>query len=683
MIREDFLAAMSSPEPDERREAVIALAELPPEGADVLVTTGLGDPEWRVRKEAVRVAVALAERFDISARMVDALCQGENVGLRNSALEVLGLLGRPAAETLLEALPKAPVGARKFLVDALGDTGDFRAVPALVEAAGDPEPNLAAAAIDALARIGGPDAEAAMRRRLALPDPYQRMAALDGLDRVAARVPFAELAPALGDRMVRRVAMRVLGRTGAAEALPFLLDGLLDRPPHVIAAAARALVDLYDDSDALAALVTRRARELGEPARSALRLLLAGGDMAARQAASLVLLLAEDEPALGGVMALGADGFLPPQALSALAGWGVRAVGPLVDLARRESGAVRATALEMAADLAADGRAQGRLDEALEDVVRSAIRDALHDRDETVKRAGARSLTWWAGPEDAESLVQIAQSSSEDLAMAAGAALESLAASHPSAVEAALAGVDASSASFAALAPVVAVVGGPGAFELLNAALNSSSPTTRRASVNGLAVLGGTRASELLGYALADEDVDVRTAAARALGHLRDPQGMPLGSDSLLLALAGDSPAVQAAAARALAELGDGRAVEPLRELVRSQDGGVAVAAMESLRMLRDPTLGDLLVEALGHPDEEVVKQALYAIDEADGPRVVGRLRLGLEHPAWHVRVLSAQLLGNRRDEAARRLLEERLERETDPMVRKAIERSLEGGGAD
>jgi HEAT repeat protein len=99
---------------------------------------------------------------------------------------------------------------------------------------------------------------------------------------------------------------------------------------------------------------------------------------------------------------------------------------------------------------------------------------------------------------------------------------------------------------------------------------------------------------------------------------------------------------------------------------------------LEALRSRPDPTLDDLLVEALGHPDEEVVKQALHAIRDARGPRTVGRLAVGLEHPAWHVRGLAARLLGDVGTPEARAMLEERGAREQDEMVLRAIRRALD-----
>ena len=101
---------------------------------------------------------------------------------------------------------------------------------------------------------------------------------------------------------------------------------------------------------------------------------------------------------------------------------------------------------------------------------------------------------------------------------------------------------------------------------------------------------------------------------------------------------------------------------------------------MESLRALHDPTLGDLLVEALGHLDSEVVKQALSAIRETAGPRTAARLALGLSHEAWDVRQAAAHLLGTLGDADACEALTSRLEAEEDEMVRSALQEALEEG---
>lgn len=672
-------AALRDPDAECRRQAVGRLPELTPDDAATLLYRVLGDLDWRVRKEAVQVAVALSTRVDLVPNLVEALCDGENVGRRNAALEVLGRIGPGVAQPLVDALPRVPEPARKFVIDALGDAADPSVVGVLVDVAEeDPDPNVAAAALDALARLGGPEAEAALRRRLASKDPFQRMAALDGLARLGATVPWEELAPLLDDRLVRRVALVLLGRTWRTEAIEPLSDALADPSPHVVSIAAVALVQLHGHSDALAAAVAERVGRLPDEGRAALRNQLAGGDLRSRQAAAHLLLLARDAEALEGVVVLVSEDALSPSALGVLGDWGTGAVSPLLEVHRRAVGPARPTALELAADLLAEPMTRGEpVPPALTTSLRQAIRAAARDRDPLVVLAAARSMTWWAEPQDAPLLVQLASHGPEDVARACGEALESLSTSAPDAVREALEGVVFDGVAGAALAGVAARIGGPQTFERLQTALGADDPASRRAAVGALAAIGDRRSAEHIGYALTDENVDVQAAAAEALGRMRDEEGAPLGAEPLLLALQSDSAAVQAAAARALGEAGEPRAIEPLRELARSGAAGVAVAAMQALRQLHDPILGDLLIEALGHPDAEVAKQALKAIGGSGAERVASRLALGLSHPGWDVRALAARLLGEVGGDEARKALETRRSHETDATVRRAIEAAL------
>ena len=83
-----------------------------------------------------------------------------------------------------------------------------------------------------------------------------------------------------------------------------------------------------------------------------------------------------------------------------------------------------------------------------------------------------------------------------------------------------------------------------------------------------------------MALALADEDDEVQTVATHVLGRIRDADGGAPGLDHLVVALNSELWQVRAAAARALGRSGSMRAVEPLRETLRSGDTGVAMAAV-------------------------------------------------------------------------------------------------------
>ena len=663
--------AMRSDDPEERRRATSALPSAPDGERGALLIRALGDVDWRVRKEGARVAASVAEDWGLLPELVDGLCQGENVGLRNSALEVLERLGPRAANALLVALPRVPEPARKFVVAALGFAGGA-GVEKLAELSRDAEPNTAQAAIEALARVGGDRAEEALRGHLEAEDPVQRLAALEGLERLQAQVSLDALAPLLGDRLVRRLALRILGYSEEPGAAATLLGALEDGGAASLEATV-ALGRLLTRGGPAAREMAKLAEGLSEPVRKHLRTVAQSGRDEARRAATWVLLLARDEQSLGAAAELAADDRLPPVALDVIRRWGGSAIRPLVDASSELSPRGRAIALQMASDLAARA-------EPAPDVLRSlraALRALLSSDEATVVAAGAEALGRWAEPEDAKLLLRAARAFPEQVARAAGRALERLASSAPDAVEAELSSVPLDGQLGAALLPAVAALGGQSATDLLQATLNADDPRARRAAVMALPRLGGERAVELAGFALADEDVDVQVAAVTVLAQL-SKSGGDLGVAPLRLALRASFEPVIAAAARALGQIRDRASIATMRELVSEGRPGVAVAAMEALRVMEDPALDDLLVEALGQEDEELVKEALRAIAQSEAPRREARIALALEHSAWDVRQLAASLLGQLGTDEARASLTKRRGREGDKGVRESIDSALD-----
>lgn len=675
MNLDSYRHALVDPDPERRRQAVIALGEGWPDGALEPLLEALGDSDWRVRKEAVRVVAERPLGRDVVRGLLAGVVQGENVGKRNSALEALAKLGSAVAPSLLEELPSIPPQAKKFVLGVLGEIPDDRVLPVLVRACEDDDPNLVAAAIDALARHGGPLAESALRKRLQSSDPYQRMAALDGLARLGAFVAWEELEPLLADRLVRRVALSTLGGTGRAEAIPPLVEALTDRSSHVVGAAAVALAQLLAHSESLRQLVAEHATALSGQARESLRSMLHQGDAQARVASAHLLLLAQDEPSLHGVVSLAVNDVLSPGALDALRGWGAGAAEPLLSLFRTIEGHERAMALELAADLLADARAHGSgCSESLEATLRRALREGLCDLETSVALAAARSMIHWVEVEDAPLLVRAARRGHEALGRACAEALIALCATAPEVVRTAIENVAFEDEGGAALASVAARLGGPRVSERLHAAMSADDPGMRRAALEALSELREHGSAELIGYALADEHIDVQAAAARALGTFSDSDERELATNALRLVLDSGTSAVQAAAVRALGEAGDEVSIPSMRRLVASDSPEVVVAAIEALGRLHDPDLPDLLVRALDHPDEEVVKQALLALVATSGEQPSPHVLTALTHPAWDVRALAARLLGPNLGPKARAVLVDRLAVERNDLVRTVIE---------
>lgn len=662
---------------DERRTALLARVDESigrpgsgPSEAAQAIAIALGDEDWRVRKEAVGL-VRSVPSDRIIPYLVAGIVQSDNVGLRNSAIEGAGYLGDAIVPELERAFDEGEGASRRFIVSALGMTRSLAASDVLVRASVDPDENLVVASIDALARIGGPKAEVTIRKRLRESASYERMAALDALDRLEVSVPFEDLAGVLTDPVLRRAALGVLGRSRSEQAVPILFEALTERPLGVQATVVVALEHLAESSDEAAIRVAAEARTLSAPSRQVVKKLLGSGEPNVRRAAANLLLLAHDADSLGEILTIAAELSLSSASLAALAGWGERAIEPLLDLAEIGVGAVPALALEIAADLACQGAESVALPR-----LRDAVRKALGGRDELLREAAVRSLSACATLEDVGALVELATSSRIEDSLRAGAALERLAGEDAARVEAALAVVDPA-AGGGALCPVLARLGSQGAVDRIAACLSADDPRARRAAVVALADTRGASSLESLALALADEDVDVRATAAMMLGRIRDDEGRPVGAERLQHAIDHESPVVQTAAVLALVDIGETRARDRIAKLVHSTHPEVAATAIGALRSFGFDRVTELALDAAKSGAEEVVVATLRVLADREVPESAHEfVRVSLGHASWEARLAAVEVAATLRE--GRGWLGDAYSAESEPMVRRAIETALE-----
>ena len=106
------------------------------------------------------------------------------------------------------------------------------------------------------------------------------------------------------------------------------------------------------------------------------------------------------------------------------------------------------------------------------------------------------------------------------------------------------------------------------------------------------------------------DDPRVRRYLALALGHVGDPQAVPV----LLEALSDGDPETRIYAIWALGSLGDDRAVEPLLELVQHDDPGLRKMAVYSLGTLGAEESRATLQAALGDYEMDVAWNAAIAL---------------------------------------------------------------------
>ncbi|HKY38131.1 MAG TPA: HEAT repeat domain-containing protein [Polyangiaceae bacterium] len=680
--RDDVTSAMSASDPEERRRAVVRIAELPASQRVQLLLMALGDEDWRVRKEAIGLTADLGPEPELLAALAGVFAPGDNVGLRNAAVEALGAFGIFAVETLSPRISKLDADGKKLSIETLGRSGEAAALDALATLVNDPDANVRVAALEAIGAVAAARVDEArdlLMGRLDPDKPLETLAALESLALIGAGLPFATVEPWLRDRLLGRAALALAAQSGdpkAAEPLvAYLLSGT--EPGSIC-----ALSDYVVASEPARRAALEELTKAGEAGEGALLRWLSHreGDVECARAALLVV--GSLGVAAGAELAVDwlSDARCYSEADQALFQLGPLAIPALQRGARSLESETAAACLDLIGRLPPD---------AVGAEERHILTAALSSSSADVVRAALGALTRVGDADCLTELVRLLDD--EGLVSLIEPALGAVSQRHPqralSFVQ--LSALEGSLAHAAALViAALAARGRLGSIELgeltafLVRLLSSTSHTQRRAALAALAELGSGDALDAVRFALADEEPAVRAEAVRTLGRLKGRDTSSVGVPALLevVSEAHDSELVLAAL-RALGESSDGRALGVLGPLVRSTDARVAVTAVEALARHADARRLSLLFDGLHHTEPEVVKAAMLAIAAEPDPRALVHLGACLDQPAWDVRRLAADLLGRAPSDASASLLRARLSVEQDPMVKDALTRALEHSG--
>jgi HEAT repeat protein len=414
-----------------------------------------------------------------------------------------------AVEPLMEALGDPEPELRRAAAEALGEIRDPRAVPALVTALRDPATSVRESAVDALRQIGSRDAVSSLveglresntsvRRRVAKtleslrwqPSSAEEsttfLVALGELER-AAMLGKAAVKPLAGllqesTSQERVLAIELLGEIGDSSSIPPLLAALRDPDPFLRRAAANALGRLRG-SEAVGALISILKDPDTNVRAAAANSLGAVAD--SRAVAPLIRLLSEAhwQVRVEAVEALGR--LKSPEALQ-----------PLLGCLRDKDKEVRAEAAHAVGEFADAGCVE-------------ALVNALVDPEAAVRQAAARALIkispcWEQLPAASEALPNLWAAFRQKDPAVRFAAIEVLRR---------LGETPAVSAPLSDKREA--------AIQILIELLRDPDPDLRRTAIASLARVADRRVAMHLETGLSDPEGAVRQAAAAALQTLR------------------------------------------------------------------------------------------------------------------------------------------------------------------
>lgn len=644
---------------DASASRAMEFASLDSEGAAGMIPVllmGLGDDDWRVRREAALALSRAPDHGMIIERLLDRVL-ADDVEARNAALEALRTLHAVAVPQVLARLTRTAGPRRRFLVEALMEAVTRECLPTLSALLDDDDPNLPPAAIEVISALPDPSAVPVLVAALSHRDAVVRIGALLALQARPQHAPVDALAACVRDPLTARPALSLLVAHPEPSAFEVVLQAMERTDRRVFAAAVRACESFGRRGDrrlraplvessprwspAVLALAADPREELAVPAVWML------GHAASPAALAVVLGgLAHRSAALRAACEDALDVAVTHVAIAALAH--AATVSPAAR--RAVLRAIAASDAPVGDDvLAALARVVDDPQVGV-DALRALARHAPVPRVEGVWRRLLASMRGSPSTGEFGAVARTLLSRTPDAPVAlVDVALDASPAGLSVALEWVRAGrsIDASLVDAALLtAETEELTLGLKLVEVIGDArwVGACAELLERPPLRGLALaaLRGCAVDEvtLIGW-LADERPSHRLAAVLCLS---DRGLFPPTLAAELL----EDPDPQVALAT-LHALGDDVPTEQLRALFR---GGDAVVVQEALAMLvgREPASLDLVFLALGHVDAGVRSVALSALDV--------------------------------RSQEVRARLYLRLGEERDPTVAMLIERLLEGGAA-
>lgn len=620
---------------DVRQNTVFALGMMKAEGATDHLIRALEDEDPVVRGYA---ATALGEIGDPRAKeaLLKALKE-EDASVVNMATTLMDLGSDQVVDVLIEKLRDPNPNNRLYAVYALGRISDPKQIKPLIEILGHEDIGWLAA--KALVNIGD-DAVAPLLEALFSEERERRLYATYALGEIGAPQSGRGILRMFRDEdeLVRNTAAEALVKLGDPKIVPAITRELASDEPLVRRKALEVLGKLGDES-----LTDTISSYLSDPEADVVKsAVIALGDIGSERACPALLPLLESRRE-----------DIQDALRSSFVKIGKAAVPCLVETLEQKGASQEARAIIILGKVRA------------EDAVGDLIPYLSHP-EPTFRRLATVALTEIGDPRTEEYFVSLLDDPDPALRMYASVGLMN--------------------------------VGGRIAIKLLLSAL--SNPETHWLAVKILDQIGD-RDVDLLIEALKDEktrwyarqklieldgavlpaledglkseDPLTRESISMVLGEVRDSRAVK----PLIEALKDEEHFVMTSAA-SLIQIGDPTSVEPLIELLTSQNEQVRLYAAYALGGLNDERAVEPLIALLGDPNSTIRGVAAHALGELGSSRAAEPLMDLLEDQSAEVRLTAVHALAKTREQRALDRLEELIAYDASPQVRKAAKESYE-----
>jgi HEAT repeat protein len=597
--RERELAELlNSPDPETRLRATEALADAEHAENELRLVGVVGDNDWRVRRAAVQGLTKRSAPEAIQALLNSVREDHRNLGVLNSALQVLAMVDVETLPTLIEFLKEDDPDLRMQAALAIGEQRDVRGVPSLLEALNDENINVRFHAIEALGKLGDPAAADALVKIAESREFFLAFPALEALKVIGETSVAYRLIDLLSDEMLREAAAETLGELGdetvVAPLVELLNSGSTTAWP--IAKALTALCDRFEEDHAEGDYIADLTRQAIQPS-GVQHLLSAISDGEADDLRPFAVVIGWLRgPAVDRTLVrLLGESSIRSEVLEALTHHGEGVINLLIEQLSSDDIETRGAAIAVLGRLGYR-RATAPLAKVLE-------------TDPLLRIEAANALARIGDEAALDSLLNLIGDADGAVRQAVVGALNSIGSSRMEQLIKPLLRDERPLVRESA-AKIAGYFGYEDCADLLIECCNDADERVRKAAVEHLPYLEDDRVAAILKAKLKEDTPKVRAAAAAALGKVGE-------ESNLRASLKDQDPWVRYFAAQSLGRLGSVESVPALAEVVNTDSfNHVKIAALEALGKIGGHEAVTAISSELRSGDKDVARVAAQALQE-------------------------------------------------------------------